>query len=657
MPTDTEIPWYQLPPDDISLEDADAILSDPTARLSFPNQFNDLLVSINSRVQEFRSELEQTNRLAFFQPSYEQALKLNVWIWGIDYVVDFDANRIGKTAGGVVNMLLWALPNDPDWICFSPFTDHKDRTYRLLPRPPISAVRIIRAALAKTQQSFNPRLPFDDPENQEAFKFVQEFLRINSQKFPPNPPRRTFWYGGPTNDWLTKEVAMPEFKKWTPTTFIETFSEYEGKIVLQFTTEYKLLGTTKDRKRTHTMTILFKSYDSSDTVWSGSAVDGIMLSEGVPIDVFNEVRQRYKYPAFGSWDYTPYEARNTASKSAIAYKVFKDPTRLPLNPIIFSGYGIVDAPTYILDEDKRKDLIKNWENDPQGDARIRGLFYSSSPVVLKNYSPAIHALPISFVELKALYHPRPLILFRGIDPGWAHVTGCCWMALAPDNTRYIYRFYAESNRSIEERCTDIIRLSNNERIPHPKQKGRYFELASKPDSEKIHISFIDYHSFKTDENTKRPFANNYIEHGVIVRPSITFGPKERGTMFNNALQPQAHLPHPLTDKPPGAKVYFLINEPGVAKALQKMENLFWMTFEKGEKRGMTKDAIQDYDDDEMDAASYVVCQPLTYQSLTQPTNLATTKNNHDPRRTGSNAPATLSYNSLLAAQSGGVPAH
>ena len=598
-------PWYQLDPDSITLEQANDILSDIENRSQFPNQFQSLLVHTKKSVDELRKQAEDQNRLAFIQPSYEQTLKLNVWIYGIDYLVDFDANRIGKTAVAVVNVNLWILPDDPDWIMFKWHTDHLNRRFRTLRRPPIDAVAKIKKLILKHGLSCNPTLPYDHADNLECYNFVANWLNKNYKALTPNPLKRTIWCGGPDKDWITKEVLMPEFIKWTPKQYVETISTYDCRMFLRFI----------DRKgKKNEITLLFKSYDSEDTKWSGGAVDGILLSEGVPKDIFNEVRQRFKYPAFGSWDYTPYEPRNTAGKSALAHSVFKDPTKLPLSPYVFSGFGIEHAPSYILSDDKRRDLIKNWEGDPQGDARIRGIFYSSSPVVLKHYNPEIHALKMSFEELRAKWAPKPLILFRGVDPGWSHVTACAWMALCPDNSRVIYKFYSRSQRSIEERCQDIIEMSGNTRVPHSKSKGMWTEHFTSKNT-KIQQTFIDHHTFKTDEVTKRPFAYNYINNGLLVRPSITHGPKERATLFNGMLLPQAHLPHPETKRPPGSKVYFLINEEGVAEAMNKMSNLFWLTFEKGEKRGLTKDTVQDYDDDELDAACYVLCPSFNYNSF------------------------------------------
>lgn len=604
-----QAPWYQRDPTSITLEEANTILSDQDNQEHFPNQFAQLIEAVQGQISIIKDQSKESNPLAWFIPSYEQCLKLNAWIYGIDYIVDFDANRIGKTAGGVVNAELWILPNDPQWQMFQERTDHLGRTYKVIPRPSIKTLKGIRKHLQSLELSGNPRLPLDDPQNLLCYKTTLDYL----DSIPPiqrtsNNPKRTVWIGGPSDDWNKKNI-VEEWLKWTPKHNIDAYSDYKHELVITYaqpTNRVHPIATTK---------VIFKSYDSEDTKWSGGAVDGIMLSEGPPQRIFNEVKQRYKYPAFASWDYTPYEPRNTAGRSALAHRVFKGLEQLPLNPYIYSGFGINTTPDYIMDAEKRADLIRNWEGKPEGDARIKGIFYSSSPVVLSNYDPKFHALDASLDDIRKLYAPRPLLLFRGIDPGWGHVTACAWMALAPDNTRYIYQIYSRSQRSISERCDDIITLSGNKRIQHPKNNRIWYESITHPTLTAIQSSFIDFHTFKTDEQTGRPFANNYTLNGLVVRQSVTFGPKERATILNDLLLPQAHLPHPILKKPPGGKLFFLCRGDGVPAALQKMENIFWQTFERGEKQGLTKDTIQDINDDELDAVCYVACPTLIYQSF------------------------------------------
>ena len=70
----------------------------------------------------------------------------------------------------------------------------------------------------------------------------------------------------------------------------------------------------------------------------------------------------------------------------------------------------------------------------------------------------------------------------------------------------------------------------------------------------------------------------------------------------------------MTKKTPGARVFFLINEPGVDQALSKMESLFWERLQSGPSKGEAKDEVPSHGDDELDATCYLVCAPYTYSS-------------------------------------------
>src|SRR5205085_3539016 len=114
--------------------------------------------------------------IAFFKPSYEQALMLNCWIWGINFPICFASNRIGKTVAlGVVNAILWLFPNNPSWFMFKPYIDHLHRLVAVLPRPPLSSLLALQDFLFK-----NPHLvgdfkkqPYENP-NLPLFQLLKE---------------------------------------------------------------------------------------------------------------------------------------------------------------------------------------------------------------------------------------------------------------------------------------------------------------------------------------------------------------------------------------------------------------------------------------------------------------------------------------------------
>lgn len=588
----------------------------------------EMLEVVEGIYQQTQDEIRSQYPIAYFKPSYEQSLLLNSWIWGIDFVVCFAANRIGKTAGlGVINPLLYILPNDPGWEMFAarltpnpddegttfidnPHVDDKfyydlyGRPVQTLQRPSIETLDLIRFTL-----KMNPELAGDpakshlEPENAEKFARLQELV---PQAFNPAWPapsvqdNGTIWLGAPDND-FHKNVLMPEWKRWLPACHIKAWSDSELSFTIDST------NTTNPTPTTHR--VICKSYESEDTKWSGSAVRAIILTEGLPPEILNEVKQRFKVNGFGSWDYTPYEARNVGAKTALAFKVFKGEEQLPLKSHIFTRFSARKAPAHIIPLAKKDDLIRMWDGKKEGDARLDGIFYSSSPLILSRLDRAFHCVPWTVEELFDRF-PEGRV-YRGFDPGYDHPSVCCWGLLTPGNVWYIYRYYVERQRTIKQRCADIVRLSNNalkkERYGRGKEDYNLREIHPNSNSEPVMLTAADFHLFKTDENTGTNNSLNYIKAGLIVSESTHMAPEDRALDIDNKLEKSDYHTHPLTGRSPGCHVYFLTNGPGVDKALGKMESLFWDRLASGPNKGEAKDKVPIHGDDELDATCYIVC--------------------------------------------------
>lgn len=616
----SSIGWWENPLPTILADQIDLLnahgdhLKDDTKEGSVLRDLYERLTTISDSTVR---DAKIANPIAYIKPTYEQALQCNAWVWGITFICDFDANRKGKTTGKILSALLWMFPNDPGWNCFKARQDEWNRSCTILQRPDFRNVLALQDYLDNHPDLVgDPKIQPWEGTNQQKFADLQIALpNIFKQAFPKPPLRsndNTIWVGAPDNDYQ-KEIVMPLWKEWTPKYAIEKFSEHDKSIILKIPWQERI---GEPAKRIATWHIIFKSYDSKEEKWSGGAVQAILLTEGIRPTHLNEVRQRFKEDAFASWDYTPYENRNTGSKSNLAWKVFKGREPLPLRSFVFTGFGIEKVESHVLPEKKKQDLIRNWKGKPEGKARIDGNFFTSSGAVLTNLDNSIHCLDWTFEELQDRY--KNLRLFRGLDPGWDHPCACAWGALNSVNTWFIYRVYAERGMSIPKRAETIITLSGNARRQNfwgPGENDYYWEeYHPSPDSELIVTTITDYHAFKSDETTGQPYSTNYIREGLQITRSTTIGPKERGALVNQRLEPRTNLAHPITRMPPGAKVYFLINEPGVAEAFEKMENLFWKRKQAGPNAGDPLDEIQDHGDDEFDAISYIICSPYVYTS-------------------------------------------
>lgn len=608
--------WYKNPPPE--LEKRINILSlltdyvDDDTDHAIP--LRELYESLKQEAKDIADEAKRDNPLAFMTLSWEQTLKCNAWVWGITFLCDFDANRKGKTTGAIISALLWLYPNDPQWDIFKSYIDEWDRLSILLQRPSMTGVHQIQQYLIDHPELMgDPKFQPYDKENEEKYRTLQRALPDAFRPAFPFPSfrdtRGVLWQGGPDVDYH-KQIVMPEWKKWLPQSSIDLFSEHDKRVKLTIKYLDRLTNSFKETK----WTIIFKSYESKDEKFSGAAVKGIILTEGLKQAHLNEIKQRFQTDGFASWDYTPYEARNAGAKTALAHRVFTGKEQLPLFPFVFTGFGIKKTPDYILPNSKKRDLERMWAGKPEGEARLNGNFFTSSPVVLSNLDLQFHGVPWSLHELFERYPDGRI--YRGLDPGWDHPTAMVWGLLTKTNTWFIYRIHAESNLGIADRCEKIIKFSGNSRIQVKYGPGEddyyYEEVHDNLDSEVPVTTICDYHAFKTDERTKRPYSANYIKEGLVITPSTTLSPKHRGTELNDKLRPDLLKGHPLLQKPPGCKIYFLINEYGIAEACEKLENIFWERYAQGERKGEPKDEIQSHDDDEFDAICYLVCSPYRW---------------------------------------------
>jgi len=644
--------WWHHPPSDLEGALHQLQLRAPHLRDNTEEGqvLRSLLSLVEGKYQETQAEVRRLHPLALFKPSYEQSLLLNCWWCGIDFPVCFSANRIGKTTAFVINALLWILPNNPDWEMFSatltptllssadyetnPFTendpqlsqqhlylDHLNRQVQLLPRPSQQTRLQLRTLLKEHPEYLgNPNFSHLDPQSGNKEKFAMLQLLLPLAGCYPNPPiddslqSNTVWLGAPDND-FHREIILKEWKRWTPKQYIEKWSDSELYFILN----------TKDSTNSSPQKWEFycKSYESEDTKWSGSAVYGIVLTEGLTAAVLSEIKQRLKVGAFASWDYTPYEARNAGQKTALAHKVFQCKEQLPLTAHIFTKFSVRNAPSFIIPDQKRADLIRMWDGKAEGIARLDGDFYSTSPLVLSRLDRTFHTVPWSKQELFEKYPTGQI--YRGFDPGYDHPSVCCWGLLVPGNIWFIYRYYCERGRTIPERCDDIIRLSGNVRkeFRYPNSKQVFYkEMHITDHSEVAVLTAGDFHLFKADETSGQPYVNNYHREGLILTESIHMRPKDRALEFDRKLTPNKFITHPLTKRTPGASVFFLINEPGVDSALTKMESLFWERLSAGPNKGEAKDEVPSHGDDELDATCYLVCAPFAH------TNYHPRPNNH-----------------------------
>lgn len=607
--------WVYDPPDD--LESIAIILDQHEDKIDEESGLGDALRQLFRRAKELYSgvyeHIKEANPLAFWQPSYEQCLLLNAWVWGINFPLCFASNRIGKTTAFIVNALLWIFPNNPQWAMFKPYQDEfGHEPFYVLPRPRLERILDIQYTFRNLDlPQFDPYFQPYEVCNVAIFNSIQAATPDSFIPAWPEPPitkSGQIWLGAPDAA-FHKQNIMPKWRALLPADAIKTDNSTDMFFAIS------TASTTNPR--TTTQHIYCKSYESEDTKWSGDAVVGIILTEGFSEAVLKEIKNRLTNESFASWDYTPAEARNTGKKAALAYKVYQKKEQLPLSSFSFVKFSLRNSPDRIIGKEKKADMIRMWAGTKEGIARIEGGFFSSSGLVLEHLDQKFHILPWTLEELMDRY-PNGRF-YRGLDPGRDHPAACTWGYLTQQNTWFIYRAYSKRGTTIAERCQDIIQLSNNDREQVVRGNNIFWrEVHPYAHSEQFVLTATDYHTFKTDETTGTSYSLNYINEGLIISESTHMKPEDRAVKANSLLGPNGYpyLPHPLTGKPPGCKMYFLIQGEGVPQMIEKFDNLFWDRLKSGENIGEPKDKVPIHGDDELDALCYLVCGPYvwtTYQ--------------------------------------------
>lgn len=579
-----------------------------------------LLKEVNAMYKRGVQKVKALQPLAWFKPSYEQSLILNCWVYGIAFIGIYCANRIGKTTACFLNFILWIYPNNPKWKIFRPYkvgeapydlenhdNPNKGKLVQVLPRPNIYILEQVMQARERYLASShppppepNPRENFEHPVNKRYLQWLQKEVPEAFENPYPDAPwdqGGECWFGAPGLK-HHKKVIMPLWRKLLPAQSVERFVASEQEITLKI--------TTPTGRFTH-WELLGKSYDQEDTTWSSGAVDAILLTEGVTPSIFSEVKARFKDPGIGSHDFTPYEPSNVGPATALAKRILMGKEHPPLPTFCFTEFDVYSAPRQVMSDRKKAGLIKSYKGTKEEDARLKGKFYASSMLILSKLDRKIHLLPFSVEEMFAMW-PNGRI-YRGLDPGLDHPTACAWVYILPSNVKIVYRILAEPGLTIPERCKKIVEMSKNKlarKYWGPGPRDYYFvETHPNKDSEIVCATAIDYHTFKTDEETGSSYVMKYQVGGLAVVESIHIDQEERAVSLNSDLDISEFVSHPIYRKPPSPKVFFLQYGEGIMETMERWEEFYWDRIRHGDNKGMPKDKVPDHGDDELDAVSYV----------------------------------------------------
>lgn len=532
--------------------------------------------------------------IGYFKPSWEQAQILNSWSpefepekapQGYRTILDFTSNQRGKTTGMLINLILWLIPNNPDWLMFQWLDDEEgikhgcDRgKYRVFPRP--------------------------------DFDYWHRTGKL-APPGPGEPPKANAenWIGvEDDNHW--KDKTLKEILKWIPRDCIA--KRGDGTVAI-WAQERRI-------DLLHGNTLTAKTYNGDPQAWGGKAAWSILMDEGPPKAIFDEAAIRVT-TGFFTWAYTVVEARNIGERSRLAHDVYHNRNNefhIVGQHKVFEKFTMDMIPSWIMDPEKKADNIERLSK-AGGMGRVRmgiSAFYESSPRVFTLFSPDAHIVPWVGPEVLAAIRgegPTDLVtifhranIIRGFDEGTSHPTTCAWVAILRTGEYVCFREFSQSDLSITERCVKIIELSRNVReVSHwhnDEQLRRYVEKVPPETGMTIRRTFADSKIFKRDpDSPKDDWVDKYRKQGLRMERAANIGPAARCDATNDMFLVDQTRTHLVTKKAGGHRLY-ITADCGIMR--ERLENYLNGQILSGPNKGQYTGKPEAFGDDEIDSLCY-----------------------------------------------------
>lgn len=166
--------------------------------------------------------------------------------------------------------------------------------------------------------------------------------------------------------------------------------------------------------------------------------------------------------------------------------------------------GIADCYDWNYPERAKREAYQKWVLTPkklqdrramaEGEARFYGKWHESGGLVFDEWDPAIHLIDRFQI-------PDGWTRYRSIDYGTKNQTACLWGAVNPDGDLFLYREYYIIEPSIPASAEAIVRMSGNEveseKLAHNARGGMLFDRrVEKIVKERFHSTVLDGRSCK-----------------------------------------------------------------------------------------------------------------------------------------------------------------
>jgi len=310
-----------------------------------------------------------------------------------------------------------------------------------------------------------------------------------------------------------------------------------------------------------------KSADSGREKFQSASVDLIHIDEEPEKAIYDECYQRTADCAGKLLvTLTPLVDIASGVREPWVYDLHDDMVK-GSRDVRFAQLSVLDNP-YVPEEEKEK-LKQKWAGSPEEAARLYGDFVQRSGLVYNLWDAKRHLC-------KPFLVPKDWTRIVSIDPANTGVTAAIWGAIEPvTNNLYLYREYYEKNLTISDHSKNILLRNRGE--------------------------MIDFWLIDPKWGTQREGQQHksgqqlYREQGIPARLAEVgndFGLQISKEYVSATLEPNGRQP----------KLY-VFND--LHNFRWEMEHYTWATFDRGEKKGLSKEKPVKRNDHLMNAFQYL----------------------------------------------------
>jgi len=310
-----------------------------------------------------------------------------------------------------------------------------------------------------------------------------------------------------------------------------------------------------------------KSADSGREKFQSASVDLIWIDEEPEKAIYDECYQRTADCAGKILvTLTPLVDIASGVREPWVYDLHDDMVK-GSRDVKFAQLSVLDNP-YVPDEEKKK-LKDKWSGHPEEAARLFGDFVQRSGLVYNLWQGSKHLV-------RPFRIPRDWTRIVSIDPANTGITAAIWGAVEPNtNNLYLYREYYKSNLTISEHAKNILLRNQGDLID-------FWLLDPKWGSQR-------------DGSAHKSGQQLYRESGIPARLA------EVGDDYGLQISKE-YLGATLDTTGRHPKLYVFED---LHNFIWEITHYTWATFDRGEKKGLSKEKPVKRNDHLMNAFQYL----------------------------------------------------